>query len=1760
MSVVGGADQPGIDVFLPVGTGLAGTVRRADTNAPLAGAVVQVYDAATDTFILGPDPSGNNGMTTNGSGQYDSGLVLPPGDYKVRAHAPGFQDRFHVSAADFGGATPVTTTTGSVPGIDVTLPPNPPPPLTLRDTFEGTTLDPTLWAESNLDIVRQISGGKVDLSLKAVNANLNNNLRFANETVDPFSNFSIQADVALTAVDLAGMQTRARINFGLFNVNGGAPVPGDNTGDVSVEFAVSHSGSALRVYIDVFRCDDAPCNNAVDLFFTTSAFDPGPLGSSHTMSVTWTAGTKTLTFGFDGQPPVSFTIPPAYPVARAVNIPFSNLSLRVRSATGGPAGKSGSASATFDNVVVDGIPYDDFAAGSIDPAKWKDLELVRQVGGGVFTSSVRRIGFNGGNNMNLANANSVTAMQADVTLAAATSVSASPQARLVGGFYNNGTGTPGNQTGDVLAGIGLARSGGGFERGFFFVSRCTTNNCNVPGEYVTLASGDNIFGTFDPGESHRLSLQWDPVGHVFTFGFDGVTHTVAPTGFPGFAVVNAVPHVAFKAIGTRVDSIAVPPAPGEGGSVTATFDNFFAGNFISGRVTTGNGVSPLADANVTAYASGSPVATVVSGADGTYTIPDLPDDTYQVGATAAGFISRFFRGKTTLGSANLVVIAPGGARVGVNLPLTVAGAGTESSYGLDTPPPLVVVPTAGVSTGQQMGPVQIAENGVGALTAGGTIMLSLPAGVTFNTRPNVSTIVGNELQTTPGSFFTGSSSYTFTVSAGSQNNRGRLMVSGLVVDVAAGASTGPVSVTIGGTAGASPADIQVATAVGASASPAIDPGFAVLAGQGGSSMVIGVTGVNFAPGATVSIGTLIGGVFTPVPDIVVVPISGTASSLQVGVSVGALVPPGPLAIRVDNGGGNLATLPDAFTVQAAPTVTDTDKKSAAALLQNVPHQLVTITGTGFRSATTAPTQVLFEAGSGITAEPDSVELLSPQVITVYANVSETTPPGTYAVTVVNPDGGVSAPAAGALVAVTNVLPADAAIGAGAPQTTPQPAPPPTPPVISDLAPSSALLGASIMINGSLFGATAATNMVTFAGQNGTRVPAVVSTASAGSLRVTVPTQAVDGPVTVSSKGLLSNGMTFAVANPRLTAVDPPRGARGTVVPLTLTGSKFAAGAIVTISPVTGVILGPPVVDETTIVLDATVASNAPLGLRSVTVRNPDTGTTTLAGAFEVTAPVTGALDLTLAGVPLGTFLPSVQSVALTLDTTGKCTAKTVTPTALALQAQFVSDVVPTPAPPSSITFSLVSSALPGTAINEDCELVSPPANDWSVGTPNPTSQVVTANETSPGSGLYQAVLYSFDMGGTVAITAAATTNPGIKGTLTLPVDTDKDGLPNAYELQHAPTLNAQNGDLNRNLKPDGQDRFVRDGLSNFEKYRGIFAMGPANGTTGLINPAVPDTHQRLAPNRRNLFVRGRGWGNDALMPAGTCGVDPAPNPPTPIPDGSLSLSNPCPPFLIGPAFDQPAVNVKVNNMTASFTAATQFFVKSLVNPAVATLDLLTVFYDGVNCYGSQACDQTTKTGIRQFGFSTLGFSTFGSANAYGSARVFKRAVDSYFRHRPYQHRTNDVARVVIGADGRPLLAPITLVSDKNDNGNKDTGELVDAAGQLLGDTFIPGTVSQSLTAMDVNNDNCVELPFVPDPTKITQDCDPSGSIGTYPQATKVQVGRSVATHEVGHAVGINLHTADPTDLMYQYTINWIRDAFFSPAAANLIQIHNKGLQ
>jgi len=626
---------------------------------------------------------------------------------------------------------------------------------------------------------------------------------------------------------------------------------------------------------------------------------------------------------------------------------------------------------------------------------------------------------------------------------------------------------------------------------------------------------------------------------------------------------------------------------------------------------------------------------------------------------------------------------------------------------------------------------------------------------------------------------------------------------------------------------------------------------------------------------------------------------------------------------------------------------------------------------------------------------------------------------------------------------------------------------------------------------------------------------------------------------------------------------------------------------------------------------------APVGTRDVTVINPvagvsDTGTAfaTLAAAFEVRAPAVARFDLGLSEfVDTARYLPTVESVTMTLDANGRCTGQTITPTSVTLVAQFATAAaIP---PPAQVTFTRRSvSAIPGIATNWDCEPANPASADFSIGAaPDFADASAMQQVVVPGGGVYSTTLWSADFGGkvTIEVRGVVTLPDGsqrtITETITLPIDTDRDDLPDAYERDT--TLNADatganvldpvNGDRNGNGVSDRDDRFVRDGLTNFEKYRGILLRGPAAGRTLTV---TKDDFVRLGAGQRQFFVRPRGFADDPLVMAnpGTCGIDSTnldPNAWTAAADATLA-TNPCPPFQVGGAFAE--IGVRVHNVGPAFAAdgSTVFPTRSFMRPFdalhpldSATLDMATIVYDAVLCNGGESCDHIGQTGIRNWRPGTLGFSVIGGPAAYGrTIVVFKKPVDAYFLDRPYRRGgEGDIARFTSGT-GKPMLMPITITGDyrppingvrdtTSDNGIVDGGEVsvvvttglgqpvLGLDGQPLlrpwGDYLDRNSFAADMTALDVNNDGCVELPPATDPTLLTP-CDPHADVASGQQATKRMVIRSLVTHELGHSVGITPHSGDFTDAMFMYTINWTRYDHFSPESAAKVNIHNKGLQ
>ena len=153
------------------------------------------------------------------------------------------------------------------------------------------------------------------------------------------------------------------------------------------------------------------------------------------------------------------------------------------------------------------------------------------------------------------------------------------------------------------------------------------------------------------------------------------------------------------------------------------------------------------------------------------------------------------------------------------------------------------------------------------------------------------------------------------------------------------------------------------------------------------------------------------------------------------------------------------------------------------------------------------------------------------------------------------------------------------------------------------------------------------------------------------------------------------------------------------------------------------------------------------------------------------------------------------------------------------------------------------------------------------------------------------------------------------------------------------------------------------------------------------------------------------------------------------------------------------------------------------------LHLATVKYDVVNCSGGAPCDHTTKLGPRQWNFPTLGFSTFGSATTYGRALVLGRpsgvlprsAVQApgergrghSCRYPPVGSRCSRRSpSCATGLSAAPTTALPRAVSARS---------AACPAATCTG----PASSALDMTAMDVNNDGCVELPFVADPTTLT---------------------------------------------------------------------------
>lgn len=311
----------------------------------------------------------------------------------------------------------------------------------------------------------------------------------------------------------------------------------------------------------------------------------------------------------------------------------------------------------------------------------------------------------------------------------------------------------------------------------------------------------------------------------------------------------------------------------------------------------------------------------------------------------------------------------------------------------------------------------------------------------------------------------------------------------------------------------------------------------------------------------------------------------------------ALDADGTYQLRMTSGGWSVTSVP--FAVLPPPPTATAATPSARG--QGAANQVVTITGTNFRSGATA------SFGSGVTV--GATTFVSSTQLTATISIEPTATIGSRTVTVTNPPGFGSATCA-ACFTVT-----------AAPGAT------------LTLAPASRGRGATgqtVTVTGTNFQSGA---VVAFAGSGITVNSTTFVSATQLTVSVTVAADAALGSrdviVTNPDGGTRTavNGFTVTAA-PAPTSASPaarPQGAANQAV--TITGANFVTGATVAFAGPGVTVNSTTFVSATQLTVDVTVAAGAAPGPRDVHVTNPDAGVGVCAGCFTVAAaPTVTAID------------------------------------------------------------------------------------------------------------------------------------------------------------------------------------------------------------------------------------------------------------------------------------------------------------------------------------------------------------------------------------------------------------------------------------------------------------------------------------------------------------------------------------------------------
>jgi hypothetical protein len=683
----------------------------------------------------------------------------------------------------------------------------------------------------------------------------------------------------------------------------------------------------------------------------------------------------------------------------------------------------------------------------------------------------------------------------------------------------------------------------------------------------------NILNTVTTG-SYTLTLtngDGSTVAHAFTVSAQPAIVGEAPASADVGATNDKV-----TLTGTTFDSGSNLAVAFSDPYVTASSVTYVSSTSITFELTVASGAATSGDTLTLTNGDGSSATTTFT-VNAAPTLTTVAPNTADIGATG-----------------DLVTLTGTGFDGGSNLAVAISGTDVTASsptFVSSTEVTFKVAVTTGAS---------LTARTVTLTNCDGSVATDATS-FTPNAAPTLSTVAPNgadisatgDLVTLTGTGFDGGASLAVAISGTDVTASSVTYVSPTEVTfnvaVVTGASLTARTVTLTNGDGSVATD---ATSFTPKAAPTITTVAPASADVGATNDLVTLTGASYDTGSA-TVGVSISG--TGVTASSVTEVSSTEVTFLVTIASGTT--PGSRTLTLTN--GDTSTVTHAFTVNAAPTITNVSPATADI---GTAGELVTLTGVGYDTGSST-VGVAISSPTDITIS--SVTEGSSTSVTFDIAITTGAATGAHSLTLTNGDGStVSATfTVGAVPSITGVSPASADIGA-----------------TNDL----------VTLTGTNFDTGSTTVAVAIAGSNDTESSVTEVSSTEVTFLITITTGAVTGAHTLT----LTNGdgttamSTFTVnAAPAISTVAPATadiGATGDLI--TFTGTGFDTGSstvAVAIVAATGITISSVTeVNSTSVTFDLAITSSASTGSHTFTLTNGDGSTATHTFTVDAAPTVT----------------------------------------------------------------------------------------------------------------------------------------------------------------------------------------------------------------------------------------------------------------------------------------------------------------------------------------------------------------------------------------------------------------------------------------------------------------------------------------------------------------------------------------------------------